>query len=390
MEKVRRDTLLGLVFFAGLALLLWATQELNGFSLGERQRLNVDLVNARGLRIGEPVFVLGTQAGRVVEVAVDPRQAEYRVHVEIELDSPLEFKNDAIIDIVDSSLLGGKVVNIDPGTNPATSVDTSVHVFQGTASISPLDSLGEVLNAEGNKENLQEALAGIGEFMDTINSGEGSLSRFIEDDTLIRDAEEFVASLARSAAAIEEQQGLLGRLIYDGTISTRADNIISDLEQVANQLSSTESILGRLINDTEWADRVDQIIADINLVTTGLTGTEGTLGRLINDAELGNQIDTIVSDVSLVTGKLNDPDSGLLGALINGDTLLADARQIFADFADISDQISNGQGALGRLINDEELGRRVDSLIREVTRAIEDAREAAPIGTFFQVFSGAF
>ena len=390
MEKARRDTLLGLVFFAGLALLLWATQELNGFSLSERQQLNVDLVNARGLRIGEPVFVLGTQAGRVIDVAVDARQADYRVHVQLELDSALEFKEDAIIDVVDSSLLGGKIVNIDPGTEATASVDTNVHVFRGTASVSPLDSLGEVLNAEGNKENLQEALAGIREFMDTLNNGEGSLSRFIEDDTLILDAEAFVASLRASAEAIEQQQGLLGRLIYDDTISTRADNIIADLEQVADRLTTTESVLGRLINDAEWADRIDKIIADIDVVTTGLTGTEGTLGRLINDAELGESIDTIVSDVELVTGKLNDPDSGLLGALINDDALLTDARQIFDDFAQITDQISNGEGALGRLINDEDLGRRVDELFRQVTRAIEDAREAAPIGTFFQVFSGAF
>ena len=82
--------------------------------------------------------------------------------------------------------------------------------------------------------------------------------------------------------------------------------------------------------------------------------------------------------------------TGLLGALINDETLLADAKKIFKDFAEITGDINSGKGALGRLIKDEEMGRRLDSAIRQITRAIEDAREAAPIGTFFQVFSGAF
>ena len=48
------------------------------------------------------------------------------------------------------------------------------------------------------------------------------------------------------------------------------------------------------------------------------------------------------------------------------------ARQIFDDLADITRKVNKGDGALGRLINDREMGRRLDSLIRQVARAIED------------------
>jgi hypothetical protein len=107
-------------------------------------------------------------------------------------------------------------------------VDTDSHRFIGTAAIGPLDALGEVLNAAGNRENLQEALAGIREFMDTLNSGEGSLARFIADDTLIRDAEAFVASLRLAAETLERRESLLGRIIYDETRGARVDTIDFD------------------------------------------------------------------------------------------------------------------------------------------------------------------
>ena len=91
-----------------------------------------------------------------------------------------------------------------------------------------------------------------------------------------------------------------------------------------------------------------------------------------------------------MTKTLNNKDAGLLGALLNDRQLLTGARKIFDDLTKITDDINSGKGALGRLINDEEMGRRLDSMLRQVTRAVDDAREAAPIGTFFQVFSGAF
>ncbi len=49
-----------------------------------------------------------------------------------------------------------------------------------------------------------------------------------------------------------------------------------------------------------------------------------------------------------------------------------------------------GEGVLGKLIQDKEMGERLDRMLTQVIRAIEDAREAAPVSTFFQVFAGAF
>ena len=70
--------------------------------------------------------------------------------------------------------------------------------------------------------------------------------------------------------------------------------------------------------------------------------------------------------------------------------MLADGRKILGDLAAITDDLRSGKGALGKLISDEEMGRKLDRMFTQVIRAIEDAREAAPVSTFFQVFSGAF
>jgi ABC-type transporter Mla subunit MlaD len=389
MKKGTRDSVLGLVFFGGLGLLLWATQHLSDISFGTRQMITVEFANARGLREGEPVFVLGTQTGKVTSVHINQKTDPYTVTAIIQLDShtPLELKDDTQIKVVDASMLGGKRVEITPGVKGQYIPD---HRFAGEAPLGPLDALGDMVAGDENKDNLAGALKGIREFMDKLNDGKGSLARFITDDTLIKDAEAMIKSLRQSAEELEKKQSLLGRLIYDDELGRKTNEIISDLEKTTKKLTGTESTLGRLINDDALGKKIDNIVTDVEQVTTKLTGTESTLGRLINDDELGKKIDTIVANFEKTTNSLNDKDSGLIGALINDEELLADGRKIIADLADITDKINTGQGALGRLINDEDMGRRLDSMIRQITRAIEDAREAAPIGTFFQVFSGSF
>jgi hypothetical protein len=45
---------------------------------------------------------------------------------------------------------------------------------------------------------------------------------------------------------------------------------------------------------------------------------------------------------------------------------------------------------LGMLINDKDIGTRFRRILTQVSRALEDAREAAPIGNFVQVLLGSF
>jgi phospholipid/cholesterol/gamma-HCH transport system substrate-binding protein len=389
MDKGKRDTLLGLVFFVALALLLWATKELSGFRLTPPQQVTIDFANARGLRAGEPVFVLGTQNGKVTDVRIRIEGAPFRVRATLELDQPVQFRDTAKITIVDASFLGGKKVNIDPGAE-GTLVDSDTKVFIGSAPLGPLDSLGELVSGDGNKENLQETLAGFRKFMDTLNTSNGTVDKLIRDSKLYDDATATVESLRRSAEEIEKKQGLLGRLIHDDQLGQRADRVIEGLERVTDQLTGTSSVFGKLINDAALGEKLDTIANDIAAVAAELRGTKGALGKLINDPALGAKVDTVVDDIAKVVARLNDKDAGLLGALLNDEELRSSGKQLVEDFAEVVAKVNHGDGALGRLINDEEMGRRLDSLLKQLTRAIEDAREAAPIGTFFQVFSGSF
>jgi phospholipid/cholesterol/gamma-HCH transport system substrate-binding protein len=66
-----------------------------------------------GLRVGNPVSMLGLEIGRVEGFKMD--QENQRVIVKFEIDKAIEIYDDAIASIKTEGLIGDKYVSIDPG-----------------------------------------------------------------------------------------------------------------------------------------------------------------------------------------------------------------------------------------------------------------------------------
>lgn len=75
----------------------------------------------------------------------------------------------------------------------------------------------------------------------------------------------------------------------------------------------------------------------------------------------------------------------------------SDIRKTFSNVASITDKINNGQGTLGRLINENEMHRNVNTtltdaqiVLRELREGLEDFREQAPVTSFIRAALSAF
>ena len=61
-----------------------------------------------------------------------------------------------------------------------------------------------------------------------------------------------------------------------------------------------------------------------------------------------------------------------------------------SDLRKVSERLEKGEGALGRLMQDEQLYEDIKSVIGETRASIDDFRETSPVVTFSSVFFGAF
>ena len=115
MRKYSKETVVGIFVLIGLACIGYMTVKLGdvGF-LGENTySLYAKFNTVTGLRVGNPVNMLGLEIGRVEKFTID--QENQVVKVQFKINKGIEIFDDAIASIKTEGLIGDKYVAIDPG-----------------------------------------------------------------------------------------------------------------------------------------------------------------------------------------------------------------------------------------------------------------------------------
>ena len=115
MKKYSKETVVGIFVVIGLACIGYMTVKLGnvGF-LGENTySLFAKFNTVTGLRVGNPVNMLGLEIGRVEKFSID--QENQVVKVQFKINKGIEIYDDAIASIKTEGLIGDKYVAIDPG-----------------------------------------------------------------------------------------------------------------------------------------------------------------------------------------------------------------------------------------------------------------------------------
>ena len=386
MERIRRDTLLGVVFFGTLGFLLWATVNLTDLSLS--QEMEVYFPQAGSVNVGTNVMVLGKKVGKVGAIDIDYESEDAPVRMALLLREEVPLKADHLIEVRDAGVLGGKQVYIDPGKGARIAAETKL---VGQVAGSAFDKLGDIADGEGVVgKQLEASLAEIRDFFRSMNDEESSIGRLVKRRELYDSALDASENLNRILEAIVNAEGAVGALIMNRQTGDDANAILSNLRQVSESLTNSDSTLGVLLNDREAARDLQGILSGVDELVADARLGKGALGKLLRDETLAEELGEAVHDLAEVLRKANDPTAGALGALTSDPKMAEDLQSTMANLRGVSDQLAQEKGLLGALINDEDLAIRFRRILNQVSRAIEDAREAAPISNFVQVLLGTF
>jgi phospholipid/cholesterol/gamma-HCH transport system substrate-binding protein len=115
MKKYTIETVVGIFVVFGLICIGYMTVKLGHVSfLGDDSyALIARFTSVTGLRVGNPVNVLGIQVGRVEQINMD--QESQKAIVEIKIKKGIKIYDDAIASIKSEGLIGDSYLSIDPG-----------------------------------------------------------------------------------------------------------------------------------------------------------------------------------------------------------------------------------------------------------------------------------
>jgi phospholipid/cholesterol/gamma-HCH transport system substrate-binding protein len=386
MDRIRRDTLLGFVFFGSLAFLLWATLNLTDQAYGNA-RLLVRFAQAGSCEVGTNVMVLGKKIGKVGAIDVDYGSADLPIAMTLLLREPIPLRQDYAISVKDAGVLGGKQVYIDPGRAAALPTDAAL---RGEVEPGAFDQIGNIAKGEGKLGGKAvDAVEEIRKFFANMNDPTTSVGKLVTSSALHDQLSDAADSLGRILDAVLEQKGAVGDLVMNAETRDNLHGFLASLRSLGKKLDEgSDGVLGVLLNDADAARNVQSIVRNLDVIVTDARNGGGIVGKLLRDDELARRFSNLVGNLDALLANLTNAEAGALGALTSDPATARDVKTTLANLRFVSEQLAQKQGLLGAMINDPDLATRFRRILTQVSRAIEDAREAAPIGSFIQVLIG--
>ena len=263
-----------------------------------------------GLNEGASVEILGTDAGSVQEIVIDPEQKFHAV-VEIEESMQPFVRRDSKVFIRKQfGIAGAAFLQITRGQGEP--LDWDYPVLTAEADQAPTESMGEILEEVRAKVlpivdevqrtigatgdliaqlqapdgQLQMVLGDLGKVTGRLAAGEGTVGRLLAEDTLVRELETTLAS-------VNQQLGRLDGIIRDfqstsGEVAAMSQALGAQSEQLPEMLTSANAALAafsQVMAEVERAmpeitELVNETSSASVALPTLLTQTQQTMAEL--------------------------------------------------------------------------------------------------------------
>lgn len=210
--------------------------------------------DVRGLREGDNVFVRGVDVGKIKTLEIEPSG----VRVRVTLDQDVVLYEDYSVEILPSSVLGGRFLNINVGSVEKPVVPAGT-VLRGKMPADLIDEatraaklIREALEEGGIIENLKTSMAQIKEITTKLNEGEGTIGKLLTDRKVYDDISEITANLKDVSQRLGEGKGTLGKLLSeDDTLYNDLSAAAASIREITDQIAKGEGTLGKLTKDDE-------------------------------------------------------------------------------------------------------------------------------------------
>jgi phospholipid/cholesterol/gamma-HCH transport system substrate-binding protein len=205
-----------LIFIAGL---IYSGRVREWFNPGETLRVMLPQDGLSGLSVGSTVEILGTKAGDVRDIVINPSE---KIHADVRIDHQMAVfvRSDSKAIIRKTfGIAGDAYLEITRGFGKP--LDWEFAVISAVSDRKPTDTVGEMIDEIREKvfpviddaqkamqafltvaqelqdpdKGVQQLLANINSITDRIDRGEGTIGRLLTEDKLVRDLESLIARL---------------------------------------------------------------------------------------------------------------------------------------------------------------------------------------------------
>jgi phospholipid/cholesterol/gamma-HCH transport system substrate-binding protein len=329
----------GIMAFAALVLLGVLVFLLTGTKglFVPQQVIYTFMGDSAAMTSGAPVRLNGILVGKVAAVeltgSTDPlRIVRFTLSIN-EKDVP-GIPTDSQAAVSAENVLGTKYINIRKGT-AATAVKPG-----GEISSKDVSDFEEVV-ASGYSavQSLQGLIKRLDGILSQVESGKGSIGKFLTDDELYRRLTATVGEAHKLTESMNAGKGTVGRLLNDEALFDDMRKTLARLDAFIDDIQASQGTFGKLLRDPALYDDLRQTVGEVRTMVADLNAGKGTAGKFLKSEEMHGRVLATIGRV---------------------DTLL--------------DKMNAGQGTLGQLLANPQMYENINGATRELNALMKDFR----------------
>jgi phospholipid/cholesterol/gamma-HCH transport system substrate-binding protein len=288
-EAVGTLVLLSVIVF--IAAVLQSGRLRDWFDPGVKLKVILPAEGLFGLSAGAEVKILGTVAGQVNQIVVDPDQ---QIHAVVGLKRKMKGfvrRDSQAIIRKEFGVAGASFLEITRGEGEP--LDWEYAVVNAVAERAPTESMGELISDVRTKvmpviDDARKLLVNLNMITDKIAGGEGAIGRLLLEDRMAREVETLLTQvntdIRRLAPILEALQTTVGNV---SALTTRIAEQSGELPQMTRDagqmLASLQSVMQDLSRTTP---HLPKMIANVSDATADVPVLLGQTQQVLYELEL--------------------------------------------------------------------------------------------------------
>jgi phospholipid/cholesterol/gamma-HCH transport system substrate-binding protein len=233
--KLGMFVIVGLVLFVVTIYFVGKQQNLFGSTFSIKSQFKT----VSGLKVGNNVRFSGIDVGTVSEIELIT-DSTVVVSLLMEKDVQKYIKSDATASIGSDGLMGDKVMTISPGTLSNKIVKDNDFIKSKAA----LEMEDLMISVKTTLDNAGIITAQLAQFTSSMNNGDGTLSKLINDKQFANSLQGALVNLeastnefAKFTKSMNNGKGVLSKLVSDEQMGIKLDSTMSNLQAGTKGLS---------------------------------------------------------------------------------------------------------------------------------------------------------
>jgi phospholipid/cholesterol/gamma-HCH transport system substrate-binding protein len=291
--------------------------------LVKKVRLTTYFNNAEGLRDGAAVRVEGVDVGNVTKVTIVPGQplpVKVEMKVTTKYGPAIRKQSHAVLET--AGVLGETFIDI-------SSINADGGPVQDGDTLPSEDRPGiqeVVKSSQSTLENVNILVKRLDGIVATIDSGEGSIGKLINDPSLVNNANQTLAKLQQVADEVQNGKGSIGKLLNDPELYNRLNSSVEKLDRTMDAIDRGQGSIGKFVKDPSLYNNANQTITKANALIDEINNGKGAIGLLARDQQFAAKLDSTLTRVQNIMDRL-DQGEGSAGRILRDPALYNDTDQ---------------------------------------------------------------